>query len=121
MSADATMLYETLYSLASQDTESDLFGTSAPLAQKAFRRAAAGAATPTVWFEVPLSGQPRFDLHVAHSNADLHERAPFAPDAMDGHGELLNWSSWRHTLPAKVCRQSSESSLPICSLRSAIT
>lgn len=91
MSADATMLYETLYSLASQDTESDLFGTSAPLAQKAFRRAAAGAATPTVWFEVPLSGQPRFDLHVAHSNADLHERAPFAPDAMDGHGELLNW------------------------------
>ena len=46
---------------------------------------------PSVWFEIPLSGPPRFDLHVAHGNADLHEHAPFAPDAMDGYGELLNW------------------------------
>ena len=91
MSANATMLYETLYSLASKDTECDLFGTNAPLAQEAFRRASAGAAMSTVWFEVPLSGPPRFDLHVAHGNADLHDLAPFASDAMDGHGELLDW------------------------------
>ncbi len=91
MSADAMMLYETLYSLASKDAKRDLFGTNAPLAQEAFRRASAGVSMPIVWFEVPLSGQPRFDLHVAHGNADLHEHAPFAPDAMDGHGELLNW------------------------------
>lgn len=91
MSADTTMLYETLYRLASKDTECDLFGTSALLAQEAFRRASAGASVPAIWFEVPLSGPPRFDLHVAHGNADLHECAPFAPDAMDGHGELLNW------------------------------
>ena len=91
MSASATMLYETLYSLASKDAECDLFGTSAPLAQEAFRRALAGTSMPIVWFEVPLSGPPRFDLHVAHGNADLHEHAPFASDAMDGHGELLNW------------------------------
>ena len=91
MSADATMLYETLYRLASKDAECDLFGTNAPLAQEAFRRASVGGSVPTVWFEVPLSGPPRFDLHVAHSNADLHERAPFASDAMDGRGELLNW------------------------------
>ena len=91
MSAEATILYETLYRLASKDAEGDLFGTSAPLAQEAFRRASAGASMPTVWFEVPLSGSPRFDLHVAHGNADLHEHAPFAPDAMDGYGELLNW------------------------------
>ena len=91
MSADATMLYETLYRLASKDAECDLFGTSAPIAQEAFRRASAGVSIPTVWFEIPLSGPPRFDLHVAHSNADLHEHAPFAPDAMDGHGALLNW------------------------------
>ncbi len=91
MSADATMLYETLYGFASKDAESDLFGTTAPLAQEAFLRASEGASVPTIWFEVPLSGPPRFDLHVAHDNADLHEHAPFAPDAMDGHGELLNW------------------------------
>ena len=91
MSADAMMLYETLYRLASKDVGCDLFGTNAPLAQEAFRRASAGASMPIVWFEVPLSGPPRFDLHVAHSNADLHEHAPFAPDAMDGHGDLLNW------------------------------
>ena len=91
MSADATMLYETLYRLASKNAECDLFGTSATIAQEAFRRASAGVSIPTVWFEIPLSGPPRFDLHVAHSNADLHEHAPFAPDAMDGHGALLNW------------------------------
>ena len=91
MSADATMLYENLYRLASKDAEGDLFGANAPLAQEAFRRASAGASMPTVWFEVPLSGPPRFDLHVAYGNADLHEHAPFASDAMDGHGELLNW------------------------------
>ncbi len=91
MSSDATMLYETLYRLASKDTECDLFGANAPLAREAFRRALAGTSMPIVWFEVPLSGPPRFDLHVAHGNADLHEHAPFAPDAMDGHGNLLNW------------------------------
>ena len=39
MSTDAMMLYETLYSLASEDAERDLFGTSGPLAQEAFHRA----------------------------------------------------------------------------------
>lgn len=93
MSVDTMMLYETLYSLASTDVGCDLFGTgtNALLAHEAFRRASVGALMPIVWFEVPLSGLPRFDLHVAHANADLHERAPFASDAMDGHGELLNW------------------------------
>ena len=91
MSADAMMLYETLYRLASKDSGCDLFGTNAPLAQEAFERALAGASMPIVWFEIPLSGSPRFDLHVAHGNAELHEHAPFASDAMDGHGDLLNW------------------------------
>ena len=91
MSADATMLYETLYRLASKDSGRDLFGTNAPLAQEAFQRASAGMSMPIVWFEIPLSGSPRFDLHVAHGNAELHEHAPFASDAMDGHGDLLNW------------------------------
>ena len=91
MSADATMLYETLYRLASEDAEGDLFGTSNLLAQEAFRRSLAGASMPAIWFEIPLSGTPRFDLHVAYGNADLHEHAPFASDAMDGYGELLNW------------------------------
>ena len=91
MSTDAMMLYETLYSLASRDAECDLFGPNALLAQEAFRRASEGVSVPSVWFEIPLSGSPRFDLHVAHGNADLHEHAPFAPDAMDGHGGLLNW------------------------------
>ncbi|MBR2683685.1 MAG: hypothetical protein IKE22_10530 [Atopobiaceae bacterium] len=91
MSSYTVMLYETLYRLASEDVGRDLFGTNAPLAQEAFQRASAGASMPIVWFEIPLSGPPRFDLHVAHDNADIHEYAPFASDAMDGHGDLLNW------------------------------
>ena len=91
MSADELMLYEALYRLASKGSEDGLFGTSAQLAQGAFQRASAGMPMPTIWFEVPLSGAPRFDLHVAHSNDDLHERAPYSSDFVDGHGELLNW------------------------------
>lgn len=91
MSTDASMTYEALCLLASETAGENLFGTNAPLAQEAFRRALAAESMPIVWFEVPLSGKPRFDLHVAHGNAGLHEGAPFASDAMDGHGELLNW------------------------------
>ncbi len=91
MSANATMLYKTLYNLASKDAERDLFGTNARLAQEAFQRATWDTSVPTIWFEIPLSGPPRFDLHVAHGNVQIHERSPFSPDAMDRHGELLNW------------------------------
>ncbi len=91
MSGDVTMLYKVLYRLASKDVECELFGTCAPLAQEAFRRATEGTSMPAVWFEIPLTGPPRFDLHVAHGNANIHEHAPFALDAMDGHGKLLNW------------------------------
>jgi hypothetical protein len=38
MNADAMMLYETLYRLASKDVGCDLFGANAPLAQEALRR-----------------------------------------------------------------------------------
>ena len=91
MSLGAAELFDSLYQLASSSTEDDLFGTSAPLAREAFRRGLAGNAMPTVWFEIPLCGPPRFDLHVAHSNTDLHSGAPFAPDAANGYGALLNW------------------------------
>ncbi len=91
MISDAVMMLESLYRLASKNAEGELFGTNAPLAQQAYQRALAGEEMPAVWFEIPFSGTPRFDLHVAHANADLHNGAPFAPDAMDGHGELSNW------------------------------
>ncbi len=91
MSLDAMSQYEFLYRLASKDADDVLFGTNASLAQEAFRRAEAGQAMPIVWFELPFCGTPRFDLHVAHANAELHKSAPFAMDAMDGYGDLLNW------------------------------
>lgn len=88
---DTTVLYETLYHLVSENVEDELFGTSAPLAYEAFQRSAAGNVIPCVWFEIPLSGPSRFDLHVAYDNAELHGEAPFAANAADGHGALLNW------------------------------
>lgn len=91
MSAEATTAYETLYRLASKKVEHDLFGASTLLAQEACQRASHGTQAPILWFEIPLTGQPRFDLHVAYSNEGIHEYAPFTPGALDGHGELLNW------------------------------
>lgn len=88
---DTIGLYDFLYRLASYDAGDELFGTNAPLAHEAFKRSLAGTSMSTVWFEIPLSGSPRFDLHVAYANGALHREAPFESGAADGHGALLNW------------------------------
>lgn len=88
---DSVTIYDALYQLTSDEVEGELYGTCAPPAHEAFRRSLAGEAMPTIWFEVPLLGTPRFDLHVAYGNNSLHEGAPFASEAANGHGQLLNW------------------------------
>lgn len=88
---DAPWLFEALCHYASREVGDKLFGQGVPLACEAFRRSMVGRSMPVLWFEVPLLGPARFDLHVAHDNDALHAEAPFGRDAADGHGELLNW------------------------------
>lgn len=92
MPLDRMAVYDALYALAAgEGREELLFGDAAPLAHEAFRRSLAGDGFPVVWFEVPLLGRPRFDLHVALSREALHAGVRFLPGAGSGYDELLRW------------------------------
>ena len=89
---DHLALYDTLYALASRDEcEEDLFGNCAPLAHEAFSRCVMGDEFPLIWFEVPLGGEPRFDLHVAYSRKTLREGLEFAPAVSAGYEPIFRW------------------------------
>lgn len=89
---DSLAIYDAIYALAAGDgREQALFGTCAPLAREAFQRSLAGEGFPIVWFEVPLGGKPRFDLHVALSRKMLRADVQFLPGAGNGYEKLLRW------------------------------
>lgn len=84
--------FDALYAMAAGDgREEALFGSYAPLAREAFERSLVGEGLPVVWFEVPLAGSPRFDLHVALSREILHAGAQFLPHAGNGYDALFRW------------------------------
>ena len=61
---DRMMLYDLIYALAARDgREAALFGSCAPLAREALAHSLAGTGFPELWFELPLAGDPWFDLH----------------------------------------------------------
>ena len=89
---DWLVMYDAIFALAAHDgREEALFGSCAPLAREAFRRSLAGEEFPIVWFEVPLAGSPRFDLHVALSRKMLHAGARFLPHAGNSYDTLFRW------------------------------
>ena len=75
-------IFHALCTLAAEDGRREaLFGDCEPLAREAFLRSPSGGMFPLLWFEVPLAGQPRFDLHVALSRESLQGCTQFFPDA----------------------------------------
>lgn len=90
--ADRATVYDIIYALMARDgREAALFGSCAPLAREAFRRSCAGNAFPELWFELPMTGDPWFDLH------SLHEPDAYACDTQlwpEGTGvrrEVYEW------------------------------
>lgn len=89
---DHAAIYDALYLLAAADGREDaLFGDCQPLAREAFSRSLIGDEFPIIWFEVPLAGAPRFDLHLAASRSALVPGAEFAPGAGGGYEGLFRW------------------------------
>ena len=89
---DNAILYDAIYGLAADDgCGQALFGNCAPLAHEAFLRSCIGDEFPLLWFEVPLAGEPRFDLHVAISREALRSGVQFPPGAGNGYDELFAW------------------------------
>lgn len=95
---DCSELYDVLYLLAADDGRDELlFGDCQPLAREAFSRSLIGEEFPSIWFEVPLTGAPRFDLHVALSRAALRPGVEFTPGVGNGYEKLFRWFASEET------------------------
>ena len=89
---DNSMLYEILYALAASDgREQALFGACVPASREAFARSGAGSAFPEIWFELPLLGTPRFDLHALVSRDSLDPGKTYSPEKTGGFPEVFRW------------------------------
>ena len=89
---DRAMLYDILYALVARDgREEALLGSCAPLAHEAFVRSLAGRGIPELWFELPLAGEPWFDLHALAARDELDAQVVFDPDCCGGVPEAFRW------------------------------
>ncbi len=86
------MLYQLIYALAAKNgRDRVLFGDCAPQAFEAFRHSNASSAFPELWFELPLLGDPWFDLHALTSRDALDPNACFDPSTTGGYPETFAW------------------------------
>ena len=86
------ILYEILYALAARNgREKALFGDCAGAAREAFAHSRAGDAFPELWFELPLIGDPWFDLHVLAARKDLDPNKEYEAGVTGGYPEVFSW------------------------------
>lgn len=91
-------IYDAIYMLAADEgCEEALFGSCKTLAREAFQRSLMGDEFPIIWFEVPLAGDPRFDLHVSTSRKALNKGVKLAPAATNSYDELFRWYAEEET------------------------
>lgn len=88
-------LYDALWRIIGADGRQEaLFGDRCTrLAREAFLSSAAGDAMPIVYLEVPLAGEPRFDLQVCIERTSFGEGAPISvpEEAPAEELALLSW------------------------------
>ncbi len=86
------MIYDLIYALAAKDgRERVLFGPHRSRGSEAFSRSAPGENFPELWFELPLQGEPWFDIHVMTSRKDLDPQNPVDPNTCSGYDKVFNW------------------------------
>ena len=89
---DRMMIYNIIYALTAKDgRESVLFGDCSPYAREAFARSLAGRGFPELWFEIPLAGDPWFDLHALTSCEDVDSGMAFSDEVCGGLPEAFAW------------------------------
>ena len=89
---DPVEAFDTLYKLAIDGgSEQALFGGCAPLAREALRHSPATCPFSFMWFEVPLSGPARFDLHMSYSRDDLQGRIGDPSLGEGRYADLFRW------------------------------
>lgn len=98
-----SFLYDLIYALAARDgREPKLFGSSAPYARVAFERSLALDGFPELWFELPLAGEPWFDLHALASREQLASVSSFAPETCGNCPEAFAWFAAQKTGAAQL-------------------
>ncbi len=86
------MHYQLIYALAARNGRSEtLFGSSEGAAFEAFAHSLASSAFPELWFELPLLGEPWFDLHALTARSDLSPNMKFSPQQTGGCPEAFQW------------------------------
>lgn len=89
---DRAMLYQIIYALAATGgREKALFGSCAPAALEAFERSLPANAFPELWFELPLMGDPWFDLHALTAREDLEPGMSFDARTSGGYPKVFEW------------------------------
>ena len=85
-------IFEILYALAARGGRQEvLFGDSIQYARPAFARSCPGEAFPELWFELPLLGDPWFDLHVLTDSTTIDAETPFSDENTGGYPNLFAW------------------------------
>ena len=91
---DFSLTYDIIYSLAAREGREDaLFGDNASLAHEAFVRSAPCDTFPELWFELPLIGEPWFDLHVLTERESLKPGMAFSAEQTGGNPDVFDWFS----------------------------
>lgn len=89
---DPVATYGLIYALAARDgRDRVLFGRMTQAAREAFCRGLCSVPVfPELWFELPLAGDPWFDLHMLVSAQDMCEGVAFA-GLGGGYAKALSW------------------------------
>ena len=89
---DRVMIYDLIYALAAKDgREEILFGKSAAAGREAFVRSITGEVFPEMWFELPLLGEPWFDVHVPAEHYDVAGKQVSYPGQGGVYAKALEW------------------------------
>ena len=89
---DRSFVYNIIYALAARDGRGErLFGDGFALSCEAFERSLPGGGFPELWFEMPLLGDPWFDLHALASHETIGSRTTFSEHETGGYPELFSW------------------------------
>lgn len=89
---DPVRAFEIAYALmARAGREAELFGDYRSAAFAAFERSCVCETFPELWFELPLKGDPWFDLHVNVNQSSLSPDMQFVPETTGGYPQIFEW------------------------------
>ena len=91
---DPILIYQLIYlSMTAEGREERLFGSGREKAFDAFLQSTPGNRFPELWFEIPLLGDPWFDLHVLTAAKDLPKDRILPQERCAGYADTFQWFS----------------------------